>query len=111
MPGKLAPYEQEVLTLCAEGITYSKIHEVICAKGYDGTVASLRMLMQKERTHRKSISSASSEPKEYIPRKFMCQLIYRELEKVKGITPEQYDCTIKIYSMLGQLYSMLKEFH
>ena len=29
MPGKLAPYEQEVLTMRAEGITYSKIHEVI----------------------------------------------------------------------------------
>lgn len=111
MPGKLAPYEQEVLTLRAEGIAYSKIHELICTKGYDGTVASLRMFMQKERTHRKSISSASSEPKEYIPRKFICQLIYRELEKVKGITQEQYDCAIKIYPMLGQLYSMLKEFH
>lgn len=84
---------------------------MIRARGYDGTVDSLRMFMQKEHTHRKSISSMSSEPKEYIPRKFMCQLIYRELEKVRGITQEQYYCAIKLYPMLGQLYSLLKDFH
>ncbi len=59
MPGKHALYEQEVIAMRAEGITYSKIHEVIRAKGYGGTVASFRVFMQKERTHRKAISSAA----------------------------------------------------
>jgi len=67
--------------------------------------------MQKERTHQKSINALTAEPKEYIPRKFMCQLIYRELEKVKGLMLEQYDAAVKKYPMLGQLYSLLKEFH
>lgn len=111
MPGKLAPYEQDVITMRVQGITYAKIHEVICAKGYSGTIASLRVFMQKERTHQKSINALTAEPKEYIPRKFMCQLIYRELEKVKGLMLEQYDAAVKKYPMLGQLYSLLKEFH
>lgn len=111
MPGKLSSYEQEVITLRSQGITYTKIHEIICSKGYTGTVASLRMFMQKERTHQKAVTSQKSEQREYIPRKFMCQLIYRELEKVKGLTQEQYDAAIIKYPILGQLYSLLKEFH
>ena len=47
-PGKLAPYEQTVIEMRAKGITYNKIHEYICNKGYSGTVASLRVFMQKE---------------------------------------------------------------
>lgn len=59
MPGKLSTYEQEVIAIRAEGITYYEIHEVFCVKGYGGTVASLRIFMQKKRTHRKAVSSAN----------------------------------------------------
>ena len=110
-PGKLAPYESEVIQMRAKGITYAKIHEHICQKGYTGTVASLRMFMQKERTHKRAITNQEAEPVEYIPRKFMCQLIYRELEHIKGLTEEQYNAAIKRYPQLGQLYTTLKEFH
>ena len=96
-PGKLAPYEQTVIEMRAKGITYNKIHEYICNKGYSGTVASLRMFMRKERTHIKSISKNENGPVEYIPRKYFCQLIYRELEKVNGLTSEQYEAAIKKY--------------
>ena len=70
MPGKLAPYEQDVITMRSKGVTYKKIHEHICQKGYTGTIASLRVFMQKERTHQKSLSKNETEPVEYIPRKF-----------------------------------------
>ena len=50
IPGKLAPYEREVIELRSKGLTYPKIHDIICKKGYTGSVASLRMFMQKERT-------------------------------------------------------------
>lgn len=109
--GKLAPYEQEVIDMRSKGITYKKIHEYICSKGYTGTIASLRMFMQKERTHQKSLSKNETEPVEYIPRKFFCQLIYRELEKIKGLTQEQYDAAVKKYPILGELYSLLREYH
>lgn len=112
MSGKLAPYEQDVIEMRSKGITYKKIHEHICQKGYNGTVASLRVFMQKERTHQRSISqTAESAASEYIPRKCLCQLIYRELENVAGITSEQYEAVIKKYPILGQLYALLRDFH
>lgn len=111
LTGKLAPYEEEVLNLRAQGVKYSKIHETISSKGYTGSVASLRMFMQKERIRMKSISEVGAEPAEYIPRKFLCQIIYKKPEKVKGLTQEQYEAVIKKYPVLGQLYSLLKEFH
>ena len=49
IPGKLAPYEKDVIELRSQGLTYPKIHEILCGKGYTGSVASLRMFMQKER--------------------------------------------------------------
>lgn len=110
-PGKLAPYEQTVIEMRAKGITYNKIHEYICNKGYSGTVASLRMFMQKERTHIKSITKNENGPVEYIPRKYFCKLIFRELEKVNGLTSEQYEAAIKKYPVLGKIYSLLRDFH
>lgn len=109
-PGKLAPYEQTVIEMRSQGISYPKIHSFICEKGYIGSVASLRMFMQKEREHQKSVAPLNSEHKEYIPRKFMCQLIYRKLEDVKGINQEQYEGVLKTYPILGKLYSLLREF-
>lgn len=107
IPGKLAPYEQKVITMRSKGITYKKIHEPIVKEGYTGTIASLRMFMQKERTHQRSISKNITERVEYIPRKSFCQLIYRELENIKGLTKEQYNASIKKYPVLGQLYSLM----
>lgn len=48
IPGKLAPYEKEVIELRSRGLTYPQIHKILCEKGYTGSVASLRMFMQKE---------------------------------------------------------------
>lgn len=94
----------------AQGMTYAKIHEIVTQKGYSGTVASLRVFMQKERTHMRTISTHDNN-NEYIPRKCLCQLIYRKLENVKSLTQEQYEATLREYPILGQLYELLKEFH
>ena len=67
--------------------------------------------MQKERTHQKSLSKNENEPVEYIPRKCLCQLIYRELEKVSGLTQAQYEATIEKYPVIGEIYSKIREFH
>ncbi|PXV91550.1 transposase [Lachnotalea glycerini] len=67
--------------------------------------------MQNEQTHRQGIEKQFTEPVEYIPRKFMCQLIYRELEDVKGLTQDQYQAALKKYPIFGKLYTLLKEYH
>ena len=48
IPGKLAPYEKDVIELRSQGLTYPQIHKILCEKGYTGSVASLRMFMQKD---------------------------------------------------------------
>jgi hypothetical protein len=50
-PGKLTPYEQTIIELRSQGYTYQAIYDIITAKGYQGSLASLRMFMQKERKH------------------------------------------------------------
>jgi transposase len=108
--GKLHAYEKEVIELRAKGVTYSKIHETITAKGYNGTVASLRVFMQKERGHMKN-SANGKQLNDYISRKVVCQLVYKNLEEIKGITQEQYEEMIKKYPVLGNLYHAVKEYH
>jgi DNA-binding CsgD family transcriptional regulator len=109
-PGKLHKYEKEILELRSQGLTYPEITEIIRPKGYEGSVAALRVFMQKEREHQKNAESKSLEYKEYIARKWMVQLIYRDIEKVKGITQKQYEEVIKKYPVLGSTYQILQQF-
>lgn len=47
--------------------------------------------MQKEREHQKKCETKNPELKEYIPRIWMVQLIYKAIDNVKGITLKQYE--------------------
>lgn len=110
-PGKLAPYENQVLELRSQGYTYQRIHDIISKSGYNGSVASLRMFVQKERAHVKRQCENKENQKEYVQRRSLCQLIYKKLEKIQNLSDEQYETVIKEYPILGELYSMIKEFH
>lgn len=110
IPGKLAPYEQEVVELRSQGMTYPKIHAIVSEKGYSGSVASLRSFMKKERTRVREQDEFSKQ-KEFIPRKSLCQLIYRKIENVPTITKLQYEETLKKYPLLSNLYTLVKEFY
>ena len=111
VPGKLAPYEKEVIELRSQGLTYAKIHNILCGKGYTGSVASLRMFMQKERARMQEQEELKKPQSEFIQRKSLCQLIYKKLEDVATITAEQYGKALEKYPRLGQLYTLVKEFH
>ena len=116
IPGKLAPYEEEVNQLRSKGMTYPSIHKIITEKSYNGSVAALRMFMQKERI-RNEVSKKNSEicsdyqPTEYIQRKSLTQLIYKKIENVKIISKEQYEQVLKTYPILADLYSAINEFN
>lgn len=114
IPNKLSPYESKIIELRKQGVTYQKIHELISADGYDGTVASLRMFMQKERIRHAELEQdgrSNENPKEYIQRKSLSQLLYKKLNDVYTITKEQYDQVLKSYPLLAELYSVIKEFY
>ena len=115
LPGKLAPYEKKVLELRGKGMTYKNIHTIISAEGYKGSVASLRMIVQKER-YRKADSHSSSDacsdyqPREYIQRKSLTQLIYSKTNDIYSISREQFKKALETYHMLATLYELRNEF-
>jgi len=67
--------------------------------------------MQKEREHRKKCEMENRELKEYIPRKWLIQLIYKAIDNIRGIIREQYEEIIKKYPTLGKVYEVLKSYH
>ena len=116
IPNKLALYEDEVKTLRSQGMTYPRIHKIISEKGYDGSEASLRMFMQKERIRQAAQTTDSNvnsdyQPKEYIQRKSLSQLIYKNIENVYTISKEQFQMVLETYPLLADLYAMIKEFY
>lgn len=111
IPGKLAPYKKDVIELRSQGLTYPRIHEILCGKGYVGSVASLRMFMQKERNRMQEQGEQEKPRSEFIQRKSLCQLIYKKLENVAAITESQYGQALETYPLLGELYSLVKELH
>lgn len=111
IPSKLAPYEKDVIELRSQGNTYPQIHKLLCEKGYTGSVASLRMFMQKERARMQEQEEQAKPQSEFVQRKSLCQLIYKKLEDVAIITAAQYEQVLKKYPLLGQLYSLTKEFY
>ena len=91
------------------GQTYTVIYEFIKSKGYIGSVAAIRMFMQKERAHAKRLGLHGG--KDYIHRITLSQLVYRNLEDVKLITQDQYEALLKQYPELAALYGILRDFH
>ena len=114
IPGKLAPYESKVVELRSKGMTYSNIHKIISAEGYSGSVASLRMFIQKERirSREEDNSGANSDysPKEYVQRGSLLKLIYCKAENAYSISKEQYKKVMEVYPRLAELYSIAREF-
>lgn len=116
IPGKLAPYETEVIRLRSEGMTYPAIHKIITAKGYSGSVASLRMFIQKEKIRNQAALSQDEtcsdyHPKEFVQRKSITQLVYKSIDDVKTINKLQYEQVLKTYPIIADLYASVKELY
>lgn len=111
IPGKLSPYEKDVIELRSKGLTYPQIHKILRERGYTGSVASLRMFMQKERTRMHSQEEPDKNPSEFVQRKSLCQLIYKKPEDITTITANQYEQALKKYPLLSELYSLVKNFY
>ncbi len=90
IPSKLAPYEKDVIELRRHGLTYPQIHKILCEKEYTGSVVSLRMFIQKEKSRMREQEEQNKPQSEFIQRKSLYQLIYKKPENVATITVGQY---------------------
>lgn len=68
--------------------------------------------MQKERIRiSEKLSNSDYQPREYVQRKSLSQLIYKNIKDVHIINEKQYEMVLKVYPVLAGLYAMLKEFY
>lgn len=113
--GKLAPYEKQILELRSQGVTYSKIHKMITEQGYCGSVASLRMFVQKER-QRRGVPFGEETNSDYIPTEFIQRhsittLLYKRTNELYSLSQAQYEKVIERYPMLAKLFGIVQEFY
>jgi len=109
--GKLFAFKDEIWNMRFEGITYKKIHEIISAKGYDGTVDAIRGFMSKERRIRCDLQiSADSIAREFIDKKWLIQLLFKPMEKIKGINESQLSVIFTQYPLAEKIISLVNEF-
>ncbi len=115
IPGKLAPYEKQVLDLRSKGVTYSQIHKTITSQGYSGSIASLRMFIQKEK-YRRGSDFGNEVNSDYmstdvIHRHSLSSFLYKKTDEAYSISKEQYEKVIEKYPALAQLFGAIQEFY
>jgi DNA-binding CsgD family transcriptional regulator len=109
--GKLAPYREKVLQMRSSGIAYAKIFETIKAEGYKGGLVSLRALIARERRFKDKVqSSYGNKSFELIDKKWLLRLLYQPIEKVSGISKEQFKMVMKTYPAVKQVYYLVYDF-
>jgi transposase len=115
IPGKLAPYEKQVLELRSQGVTYSKIHQTITEQGYCGSVASLRVFVQKERQRRGipygEETNSDYMPTEFVQRHSITTLLYKKTNELYSVSQAQYEKVIEKYPMLAKLLGVVQGFY
>jgi len=108
--GKLEPFRDEVLKMKADGLKYREIHEIITSKGYNGTQDAIRGFVSKERRISRDINAEDRASRELIDKKWLIQLLYKPIEKVKGITQSQLDAVVADCPVAGNIYGLINEF-
>ena len=108
--GKLEPYREEALKLRDAGMKYREIHAIIAAKGYTGTQDAIRGFLSKERRIGADLASAHGQTVELLDKRWLIRLLYKPLEKVKGITPEQLSAVFVTYPLAGAVYALVEGF-
>jgi len=109
--GLLKPFHQDIIQLLSEGFTYEKATEVIRQKGYSGSVAAIRNFINKERRLLKDMKEADCVHKtEFIEKKWLKQLIFKDITEVKGITQEQFTAVIQKYPLVHNIYDIVSDF-
>lgn len=108
-PGLLAPYRDEILTLRAQKITYAKITEMLREKGYTGSVAALRVFVSKEKRIARDLLK-DKEPHEFIDKKWIIQLLFKPIYKIKKLTQNQLDEVIEKHPLIGEVFRIISDF-
>ena len=109
--GKLEPFRDDVLRWKAQGLTYREIHARIQAKGYGGTPDAIRGFVSKERRIQRDLQSQHGDmPVELIDKKWLIRLLYKPIDKVKGISPAQLTLIFATYPLVERILNTVNQF-
>ena len=111
--GKLEPFRDEVFKLKAKGFTYRQIHESIMGRGYTGTQDAIRGFISKERRIQRDLQTSTEQPshiQELIDKKWIIQLLYKPIERVKGITESQLNAVFEVYPLVKDILRIVNGF-
>jgi len=108
--GKLEPFRNEVLKMREAGLKYRQIHAAIAQKGYMGTQDAIRGFLSKEHRICADMTAAHGQTVELIDKKWLVRLLYKPLEKVRGITQEQLFAVLTAYPLAGIIYALVDGF-
>ncbi len=107
----MSPFRNEVITLRLKGTTYKEITISICRKGYTGSEAAIRQFIAKEKRLQGDLQSDFiAGATEIVERKWLIKLLYKPLDKVKAIFPEQIEFIVKKYPLVGTLIRLVWRF-
>jgi transposase len=92
--GKLTPFAAEIDAMLESGAAGTQIENTIRTKGYAGSASNLRHYISEWKRRRKQIFEdcrSESVTTEILERKHIFKLLYHPLEKVKTVTPAQFE--------------------
>ena len=108
--GKLEAFRSEVLQLRSEGLKYREIHDIIREKGYTGTQDAIRGFVSKERQIGQELLSTGAGTEELVDKKWLIRLLYKPIEKIKGISEEQLKFVLAAYPLYANILDIVNEF-
>jgi transposase len=109
-PSKLKPYTDKIDSMINERRKFKDIEDVIRRLGYDGSASTIRMYATRQRGLLKAARTESNKNTELIERKIVTKLLYKPIEKVRGITVDQVERVFKEYPVIGRLYDLVRSF-
>lgn len=107
---KIKPYTDDIREMICKGYTFKKIEENIRQKGYDGAASTIRMYATRERKLMKSEIENSNKNTKLIERKWLVNLLYHPLEKIKELSEDQLYRIIVEYPIIGKVYDIIQSF-
>jgi transposase len=109
-PSKLKPYCGTIDSMIAERRTFREISAKIRELGYHGSESTIRMYATRKRRLDQALYDETRKNSEVIERKYILKLLYRPIEKIKGITKEQPAKVIAVCPQLTAAYDLVSSY-
>lgn len=106
----LTPFHNDIDELLEKGFTFKSIEENIREKEYDGSASAIRMYATRKRKLLKQIIGTINTQVELVERNNLIKLLYKPLEKVKGISLSQLEAVIEKNPALSKIYHLVQSF-